>query len=813
VPRYADILPFPGRDPDRAFTYQVPLPLRDRVRPGVQVLVPFSGRPVPGLVVEMHDREPERELLPVSQVFPEAPALPPVAPALAAWMAEQYWCTLGQAMRCFLPEGGTWQVQPRVAITSRGLAASVATLAAEHAEAGRAIRLVLEHDGTLPLSRLQRVLGEDAAGRAVAWLRDRGLVEIAYTADPPAVRTRTERQVSSPLPSAALLALANRLPARQASRATLLRYLADHPEPQAASRLAEQAGVSTSVVGTLLRQGVLQERIVQVRRRPWEFVTPDRRPPVELTAGQRQALAAILGGCQGGAPRVFLLHGVTASGKTEVYLRAAEWVIAQERQAIILVPEISLSAQTLAIFAGRFGQRVALLHSALTAGERYDEWQRVMRGEAQVIVGARSALFAPCPRLGLIVLDEEHEPSYKQEHVPAYHAREVAIARARLEGAAVVLGSATPALESYHAAREGRYTLLEMPERVDGRPQPEAALVDLRAAGRQRIFTPRLLLAMKQACDRGEQVMLFVNRRGYANFMLCPACGHVPTCPACDLAYTFHLQGGMLRCHHCGRSDRPAETCPRCGGREVDFAGFGTERVEQDLARVMPGASARRMDRDTTSAKGSHARILQAFRTGEAQVLIGTQMIAKGLDFPSVTVVGVLCADTSLRLPDLRAGERTFQLLTQVAGRTGRGEKPGLVVVQTYDPEHYAVQAALRADYRAFYEQELASRREHGFPPFARMCRLLLTGTEENAVAKQAGMLAGTLERARAQGDRLLGPSPAPLARIAGRSRWHLLLLSPTREGLGEWLRRGEIRPGAHAGIRVSLDFDPISTM
>jgi len=813
MPRYAEVLPCPGRQLDAAFTYALPVALRTAARPGLQVLVPFGAHTVPGLLVEIHDRPPPRPIKEVLQLCPEAPGLDPASLQVARWMADYYWCSLGAALRCFLPEGTAWTVKGEFRLTPAGAAAAPASLVGEHPEAARALRALLGADGSLRLDTLAALMGE-AAPRAAAWLRRRELAVLQYRLDPPPVRTRREQVVAPALPPEDLLARAEALPPRLARRAVLLRYLAACPEPLPPSRLAAQAGVGPAVVSALVKEGLLVASTRPVRRRPWAEVAPLSAPVERLMGEQRAALAAILAACGSGSHRVFLLHGTTASGKSEVFFRAAAWVVAQGGQVIVLVPEISLSAQLLALLQGRFGDRVALLHSALSPGERFDEWQRIQRAEAQVVIGARSAVFAPCPHLGLVVVDEEHDDSYQQDHDPRYHARQVAIQRAHYQGVPVVLSSATPALESYYAAQQGRYHLLTMKERVDSRPLPRAIAVDLRRSPAHRsIFTPPLTMAAKQALDRGEQVILFLNRRGFANFLLCVACGHVPRCPDCDLSYTYHQHDRTLRCHHCGRLAAPPDACPGCGGVNIAFSGFGTERVEQELERILPGTTHTRMDRDTTARKGSHARIVDQFRRQAAQVLIGTQMVAKGFDFPGVTLVGVLCADASLRLPDYRAGERTFQLLTQVSGRAGRGAAPGLVVVQTYDPEHYAIRAALTADFDAFYHQELASRREHGFPPFASLVRLLTTGEDGAQVEKLMQELASSLERERPERGRLLGPSPAPLARLANRHRWHLLALAPDHDQLAAWLRRAGVTPGRRGGVSLVVNFDPVDTM
>jgi primosomal protein N' (replication factor Y) len=573
-----------------------------------------------------------------------------------------------------------------------------------------------------------------------------------------------------------------------------------------------------------------------LRRAPWEDAERLAGPAPTLTPEQVEAASRVTAALESRRPQTFLLFGVTASGKTEVFLRAAERALALGRQAIILMPEISLTAQAIGIFRGRFGDRVAVLHSALSPGERFDEWRRIHSGEAQVVIGARSALFAPCPNLGLIVLDEEHDPSYKQDSPPRYHARDAAIERARLENAVVLLAGATPSVESFHRAQQGEYKLLRLPGRIGDRPQPEIGIVDLRglrrgssvrraaraplpelyrhgASGtrRESVFTPRLVYEMKQALDAGEQIILFLNRRGYAIVVLCPECGEVLRCPHCNVAFVFHRTGRRVECHHCGLSDAPPTTCGKCGGANVQFAGFGTERVEEELRRLLPQARPTRMDRDTTTRKGAHVRIVEDFRNAEADVLVGTQMVTKGFHFPGVTLVGVLCADVALNLPDFRAGERAFQLLAQVSGRCGRGDKPGRVIIQTYSPEHYAIAAAQNQDYEGFFAQEIEARREHGYPPFSHLCNVVVSAEDGERARDYAEALALGCAECGAGDVTILGPASAPLARLRGRSRWHLVLKAAQAEAIGRALRSAVERARPPRGIVVVIDMDPES--
>jgi primosomal protein N' (replication factor Y) (superfamily II helicase) len=552
--------------------------------------------------------------------------------------------------------------------------------------------------------------------------------------------------------------------------------------------------------------------------------------PLPLNPDQAGALSSITAamdrlepGRIGGGAAPFLLHGVTGSGKTEVYLQAIAHALRQRKGAIVLVPEISLTPQTVERFKSRFCSGpertlVAVLHSHLSAGERHDEWHKIRQGRARIVIGARSAVFAPVEPLGLLVVDEEHEHSYKQEEAPRYHARDVAVVRAQREGAVVVLGSATPSLESYYNARRGKYRLLELPVRVDEKRLPVVRVVDMRQTVRLEkgvpIFSPRLREAIAQRLERSEQVMLFLNRRGYATSLQCPKCGYVAGCPNCSVALTYHRHDQELRCHLCGHT-RPAPTvCPEAGCRNpgIRYAGLGTERVEETLARLFPQARVCRMDSDTLKRKEDYRRVLGDFRTGKIDVLVGTQMIAKGLHFPNVTLVGIVYADQGLHQPDFRAGERTFQLLTQVSGRAGRGEVEGEVVVQAFSPFHPAIQFARQHDFVGFYNQEIEFRRQLSYPPVSRIALLTLRGRNEDKVRFTADHLRRELAVLAGEfGDLVIaGPAPAPLERAEAFYRYQILLRTRQMSRLSRRLARllGTFAPPQE--ILLSVDIDPV---
>ena len=592
-------------------------------------------------------------------------------------------------------------------------------------------------------------------------------------------------------------------------------------------QLVKEFKTSPSTLRTLAQKGCLSIAPRQSRRDPLagRNVVPTR--PLKLNDMQERALATILlgSGTPAASPRPVLLHGVTGSGKTEIYLQAIARLLEQGKGAIVLVPEIALTPQTVRRFAGRFGGQVAVLHSALSDGERYDEWHRIRTGEARVVVGPRSAIFAPVANLGLIVVDEEHDPSYKQDEAPRYHARDVAVMRAHFEGACIVLGSATPSLESWLNAQQNKYDLASVPARVAGRSLPEVHLVnmqqELERMGHVPIYSSLLLEAVRSRLDRGEQTILFLNRRGYARVLDCPDCGWVAECPECAVPYTYHRADECLRCHVCGGWARLPADCPVCHAKDLSYGGVGTQRAEAALQACFPRAKILRMDADSTSRKFSHDDILSAFRAGKADVLLGTQMIAKGLDFPNVTLVGVLNADTSLNRPDPRASERTYQLLAQVSGRAGRAEKPGEVYIQTFQPDAAAIAAAARGDYAAFAAGELEDRRTAYFPPYCRLSTLVFRSKVESLARDWADLYARSLEGwakkanaiSGAEGFRVSEAAEAPLSKADGWFRYHVVLRTPTAKAAVDavkWLR--SVRPPPEA-LRIAFDVDALNLM
>lgn len=788
MPYASVVLDIPTRALDGAFDYEIPpelagdaagvaLPATSDPDPepdlgpvavGATVLVPLGNRQVVGYVMATSPDAPAgidpKKIKPILQVL-AVPAFDDAGAAVARWMAHEYACPLPDAVRPFLAPG------QKVKVTRDAL--------------GEPWRLVTDSVGAVD---------ERWAGLAPA--------------------------------------AADFTPARNAARQrAVIEALAEGPQ-RVAELSATIPGAAAAVTALARRGVVLVERRRQVRGAAdaTSLSSAAAPRPAALTDGQRAALSAIDAARAAARGDVVLVDGVTGSGKTEVYLDAIERSLADGRGALVLVPEISLTAQTVGRFRSRFGDDVAVLHSRLSAGERFDQWDLVRRGEAHVVVGARSALFAPLADPGLIIIDEEHEGSYKQDKSPRYHAREVAARMARERGCALVLGSATPSLESLGRCRAGSWggvtwTRVSMPERPGGARLPEVRVVDMaeqfRGGGRS-VFSAPLADALRGVAERGEKAVLLLNRRGFANFLMCRECGCVPECPHCSCALTYHERGHYLACHTCGRTwpvrayPDPSTSCPNCGSRYLGAYGVGTQRVEDELRMMLPeGVEVIRMDADTTRAKGAHQRLLEQFDAARSAVLVGTQMIAKGLDFPEVTLVGVINADTMLKLPDFRAAERTYDLLEQVAGRAGRGETPGQVIVQTYWASHPAMRAVEGHDRALFLEAELAERREAGYPPFSRLGNVVLWGRSDAAVRMASKAIADAV-RGRVEGQsgwEVLGPTDCVKARAKDFFRRHVMVKSPVDADLGGVLGAAAASLGPLKGINMSVDIDAYDMM
>ncbi|MDX1764216.1 MAG: primosomal protein N' [bacterium] len=609
-----------------------------------------------------------------------------------------------------------------------------------------------------------------------------------------------------------LPALVRRAPAQ----AKVISHFLSDPAPCTGRELAEQTGVGPGVFRSLMEKGILLKTEREVHRSPFFGKKQAPSHPPTLTPEQQHAMESITAAMEEGGFGTFLLHGVTGSGKTEIYLRAIERALAQGRTAIIIVPEIALTPQLVRIFSGRLGERIAVLHSGLSPGERVDQWHRIREGRLPVVIGARSAIFAPLSNLGIIVVDEEHDGTYKQEETPRYHARDLAVVRGSMTEATVILGSATPSVESFYHARQGKYRLLSLEKRIHDRPLPEVRLIDMKREPANASLSSELNRAVKAGLARKEQVLLFLNRRGFAPFLLCDTCGHVVECPNCSVCLTYHLQDRSLWCHHCGFATALKKECPECHAESLELKGSGTERIEEEVEEVFSEAVLLRLDRDTTRKKGALESILDRFRSREGDILIGTQMVTKGHHLPGITTVGVLNADSPLHHPDFRSGERTFQILTQVAGRAGRGESAGTVYLQTYTPEHYAIQAAVGHDYELFFREEIGFRKALDYPPYSRLVNLVLSANSaskvENAAARMGKILRGLASRNSAL--QVLGPARAPIAVLRGKRRYQILIKGKKVRELNQFVAEAVARFNAADGasrVNLTIDVDPIS--
>ncbi|RIX49930.1 primosomal protein N' [Paenibacillus nanensis] len=817
------IVDVPSRQTDRPFDYEVPYEMQEWLELGSRVGVPFGGRVLQGFVIDLTESASvdRTRLKPIAELLDPVPPLLPDMIELSRWMSDKYCCSWTQALQAMIPAALKGKEERQIGLgepdEEYGLPAELKEWIANSGGLVKLDALIAKYPQHL--KAVKHALAKGTLTQQSS-IKDRLAVRKVLTVFLPESRLPLEHALEQ-------------VPARAAKQREALQWMYGREEPIALQELAQQTGVSSASIKPLVEKGLLELREVEKERDPYAHRQFTRTSPLPLTEGQREVFGRIAEALDARQGRTMLLHGVTGSGKTEVYLQSIQYCLDQGRQAIVLVPEISLTPQMVERFKGRFGDAVAVLHSRLSSGERFDEWRKIRSKKAQVAIGARSAIFAPFEQIGLIIIDEEHESSYKQEESPKYHARDVAVRRAKQHGAAVVLGSATPSLESFAAASRpaanpGASALLPMPYRVGGRPMPPVEVVDMREelrAGNRSMFSRQLHAALQERLERGEQSVLLLNRRGYSTFVMCRSCGHTAACPHCDISLTFHQKSRVLRCHYCGHAEGAPAECPECGSEHIRYFGTGTQRVEEELAKLFPGIRVIRMDVDTTSEKHAHEKLLKQFGDRQADVLLGTQMVAKGLDFPYVTLVGVIAADTSLHLPDFRAAEKTFQLLTQVAGRAGRHELEGEVVIQTYTPEHYAITTAQTHDYAAFVSEELRHRSVMGYPPYCRLVLvtmsheqlpLLSTVSERFAaelreLAEHEGVLA-PLGSGLPRALEVLGPVASPIARMKDRYRFQCVIKYRGSIDASAIVRRA-LQPFTEGpqqkGIGFSVDVDP----
>jgi primosomal protein N' (replication factor Y) (superfamily II helicase) len=801
---YCDVsLPVPL---DQPFTYGLPETLRHRVKPGCRVLVPFGSRKLTGVALQCHDHPPEVATREALRLIDAEPVLDTELLALGRWISAYYCAPLGEVLRSMLPLAADIRRGKIYSLTDAGRDAARQLLfdSAPQDPVVQILRLLDQRP--LSAAYLERKL--PLVGNALRALERKHFVmveQVQTERDPlraPAERLRVE-------PTGAAPAARLGKPERE-----LLAFLELHPGSHNLKDLESMVRGASPAARALARK-----KLVSLRPEPLDLqgAGPGGGPHV-LNAAQAAAFDQIRAAIQAHAFRTFLLHGVTGSGKTEVYLNAIEAALAERRSALLLVPEIALTPAVAGQFFSRFGDRVAILHSAFSDSERSDQWRRIRAGSAAVVVGTRSGVFAPMRNLGLIVVDEEHDSSYKQEETPRYNGRDVAIVRAQAAGACVVLGSATPSLESRYNAGHGKYTLLELPDRIEQRPMPQVELIDMRVefleTRKQAVFSRRLLDAIAHRLDNGEQTIILLNRRGFSSFVACRSCGERVQCANCSVTLTFHRRDRRLLCHYCNYAERVPSHCPKCQSEHIYFLGTGSEKVEEELHREFPQARIARLDRDTATAKRRYESILQGFREGSYDILVGTQMIAKGHDIPNVTLVGVVSADVGLGLPDFRAAERTFQLLTQVAGRAGRGSLPGIVLIQTINPDHYAVRMAAAQDYQTFYEKELQFRRMMHYPPFSAMANILVRSQQQEQALRLSTELSLHLTPAPEK-IKILGPAEAPVPRLKNEYRYQFLIKAASRKALNELLRRAQAfaREQKWNATALVIDVDPLTLL
>ena len=801
--RYCDVsLPVPL---DQPFTYSLPETLRHRVRAGSRLVVPFGSRKLTGVILRCHDEKPAVATRDALRLIDSEPVLSAELLALGRWIGAYYCAPLGDVLRSMLPlaseirRGKVWSLTD----AGRDAARQLLLDSAPDDPVASVLRMLEKR----PLSAAYLAKALPLADKTIKSLERRGFIvseDVQTERDPlrsPAERLRVEWN------GAADEHKLNK-PERE-----LRAFLELHPGSHNLKEVEQMVKNASPAARALARKG-----LVTLKPEPSPVTGGVIRARHQLNPEQQAAYEQVRDAIQKHAFHTFLLHGVTGSGKTEIYLNAIEIAVQQGRGALLLVPEIALTPQMAGQFFSRFGDKVAILHSAFTDVERSEQWRRIRSGAASVVVGTRSGVFAPVRDLGLIVVDEEHDGSYKQEESPRYNGRDVAIVRAQAAGACVVLGSATPSLESRYNAERGKYTLLELPGRIEARPMPTVELIDMRQefleTRKQATFSRKLIEALGARLENGEQTIVLLNRRGFSSFVACRACGERIQCINCSLTLTYHKRDRRLLCHYCGYAEKVPAGCPKCQSEHIYFLGLGSERVEEELHQAFPRARIARLDRDTVTGKRHYETILNDFREGSYDVLVGTQMIAKGHDIPNVTLVGVVSADIGLGMPDFRAAERTFQLLTQVAGRAGRGSVPGIVLVQTINPDHYAVRLAAAQDYQGFYEKELHFRRMMLYPPFSAMANVLVRAEKKEMAMRMSADL-GLLLNPPPEKLRVIGPAEAPVPRLKNEYRYQFLIKSASRKALNEILQkiRGFALERKWGATSLVIDVDPLTLL
>jgi len=784
------ILSLKNPEIDRIFDYEVPEHLSEGFTTGLRVIVPFGARntKTEGYVVGISESTevPLEKIKPILQVLDGSkPMFTWEMLAIAKWMKEKYFCTLSQCIQSIMPAGvkttSVWQVFLVKDLVQQ-----------EWKEREKEVLdLLQKKGGHLLVSELEGELGKNVQN-VMKTLREKGAVSFRQKVYNPTFSNQVKMigMNGESKDLAEVLEKAEK-DKRLVGQKKVLDYLADGKEVSL-KELKETLSVSDSPVHTLLKKGVLLERSKEQKRDVFDINAYEKTVNFIPTPEQENVLQALHAEMRNQVKRPVLLHGITGSGKTEIYMQMIGEVLRQGKQAIVLVPEISLTPQIVERFISRFGKLVSVTHSRMNHGERFDQWKKARDHEISVMIGPRSALFTPFDNLGIVIIDEEHENSYRSDVTPKYDAREVAVELCRLTKSMLLLGSATPNLLTYHKAMIGEYLLLEMKERTKGSQLPETIITDMRREleeGNRSVFSRSLYEAVEKNLERKQQTILFLNRRGFSTFVSCRKCGYVMTCEDCNVSYTYHAHDEELVCHYCGKRIKNPKVCPSCGSQYIKYFGTGTQKIEAETKKLFPQAQVLRMDLDTTTGKHSHERILEYFRQGRADILIGTQMIAKGHDFPNVTLVGIMAADLSLNIGSYNASEISFQLITQAAGRAGRDKLPGRVFIQTYLPEHYSIVLAAKQDYKAFYNQEIKIRKLMEYPPFSNIFTILLIGKEEKEVIDIANELGGILRQYNTKDEfEILGPSPANISKIKNDYRWRIIVKAKDEESLKQFV-------------------------
>jgi primosomal protein N' (replication factor Y) (superfamily II helicase) len=799
------VVDVPTGGTDRLFDYKVPLHLQDMIERGMRVIVPFGPRKVQGFVISVGGGTNLDKLKEIEEVLDVTPVLTAELIDLGDWLTTSALCFKITAYQAMLPAALKARYKKEVKLKGSSLL-----------ELPPELREWFRHRETVVWDEFMNCDTKSLVA-SIKKAVTAGVLEVIYKVNDKI--TKKIIKAVEPTCYEDLNQHLNELGNRSAKQKQVIEFFLKHPDPISINELIELTSASRSAIKSLIEKAILTEQDREVSRDPYANRVFKKTAPLELTKHQQTVIKPIYHSIIHEQHKTFLIHGVTGSGKTEVYLQSIAKVLEQGKEAIVLVPEISLTPQMVQRFKERFGSLVAVLHSGLSTGEKYDEWRKIHNGQVQVVVGARSAIFAPFKNIGIIIIDEEHEATYKQEENPRYHARDVAIQRAKFYNCPLILGSATPSLETYARAKKDVYQLLEMLERVNDVKLPTVDVVDMREelkAGNRSMFSTALYDKLSDRLSRGEQSVLFLNRRGYSTFVMCRDCGYVAQCPHCDISLTYHQTSRSLKCHYCGHQEHMPQKCSSCESEHIRFFGSGTQKVEEEIAKVFPGARVIRMDVDTTRKKGAHEKLLTQFGEGKADILLGTQMIAKGLDFPNITLVGVLAADSMLHLPDFRASERTFQLLTQVSGRAGRHKLPGEVVIQTYTPEHYSIDLVRNHDFISFFEKEMGIRKLQSYPPYYFITVIQVSHPEITKVIEITEKITAYVKRSLSERAIVLGPVACSIPRIKDRYRYQCMikyknepmLVSVLKEVVENYKR--EITQG---NLQVSIDMNPFVLM